>query len=59
MGALGLSQLGKIALSISPAHSKGNIAIDIGGGGHHHHSHHHREGKSYHHYEPEEKHIEY
>lgn len=58
VGALGLSQLGKVALSVAPAHNKGKIAIDIGGGGHHH-SHHHRQGKAYPGYEHGEKHHEY
>ncbi|KAF8787431.1 uncharacterized protein LOC129972278 [Argiope bruennichi] len=52
VSALGLGQLGKIALKIGPAHKGAGIAIDLGGG----HSHHH-EAKSYSHYEPVEKHY--
>ncbi|GFW74144.1 uncharacterized protein TNCV_4176891 [Trichonephila clavipes] len=53
VGALGLSQLGKIALKVGPVHKGHGIAIDIGGGGGHHHYH---EAKS-HEYEPVEKHY--
>ncbi|GIY51842.1 hypothetical protein CDAR_617941 [Caerostris darwini] len=52
VSALGLGQLGKIALKIGPVHKGGGIAIDVGAG----HGHHH-EAKSYSHYEPVEKHY--
>lgn len=56
VGALGLSQLGKIGLKLAPIHSKGGIAIDIGAP-HPPTHYHYREDKSY--YEPDVKHIEY
>ncbi|KAG8198942.1 hypothetical protein JTE90_015148 [Oedothorax gibbosus] len=50
VGALGLSQLGKLGLKLGPIHKGAGIAIDVGGS--------HHEAKSHHsHYEPVEKHY--